>query len=99
MKLIADGLIPGLDTDVLPLVSSDLMILSKALTDMDVAHGPVTFSDLLTHSGGFEDKLTGLFTKEMEVEERGESLDPMPQRVRMPGEAYAYSNHGRFQTD
>lgn len=57
---------------------------------------PITMKDLMTHEPGFEDQVIGLFSHDPD------SIQPlstilrreMPARVRPPGQAPAYSNHG-----
>ncbi len=59
---------------------------------------PITLKDLMTHTPGFEDLVTGgrLFvSNKTDVIPLGENLkDKMPARVRPPGEFTAYSNYG-----
>jgi CubicO group peptidase (beta-lactamase class C family) len=57
---------------------------------------PVTLHHLLTHTPGFEDRLTGITTTDpAAVVPLPEALrKTLPSRVRPPGEAISYSNHG-----
>lgn len=95
MHAVRDHVIADLNENIFPIISDDINIGMKPQGDMDVPTGPVTLTDLLTHSGGFEDKLMGLFTKDIEEPaDQEEALIPFPSRVRKAKEAYAYSNHG-----
>lgn len=57
---------------------------------------PVTFHNLLTHTGGFDERLIGLAARSAsEVLPLGEYLAKrMPPRVMPPGDVISYSNHG-----
>jgi CubicO group peptidase (beta-lactamase class C family) len=57
---------------------------------------PVTIANLLTHTGGFDEKLTGMGTWDpAELIPLGEYLAAnMPPRVMPPGDQISYSNHG-----
>ncbi len=56
---------------------------------------PITLAHLLTHTAGFEDRVTGLFPRTSDLEPLGQWLaEHMPARVRPPGELTAYSNYG-----
>ncbi len=57
---------------------------------------PVTIANLLTHTGGFDEKLTGTGTWDpSELVPLGEYLAAnMPPRVMPPGDQISYSNHG-----
>lgn len=57
---------------------------------------PVTLHHLLTHTGGFEDRLIGLFTKEAKDMSTLEEYlkENVPKRVYTPGRLAAYSNYG-----
>lgn len=57
---------------------------------------PVTLHHLLTHTPGFEERLVGLGARPDEpVRQLSEVLArSMPARVRPPGQAVSYSNHG-----
>ncbi|WP_046529326.1 serine hydrolase domain-containing protein [Cellulomonas sp. FA1] len=83
MQLVEDGRV-DLDTDV------------EQYTGLDLGYErPVTLRDLLTHTGGFEERLTGLIGGEGTVPDLRASLvtDP-PQQVYAPGTTPAYSNYG-----
>jgi CubicO group peptidase (beta-lactamase class C family) len=57
---------------------------------------PITIRNLMTHTGGFEDRLVGLFSLDASsVKPYGEILSvDLPERVRPPGWVSSYSNHG-----
>jgi len=57
---------------------------------------PVTFDNLLTHTGGFDERFIGLAARSpAEILPLGDYLaQRMPSRVMPPGKAIAYSNHG-----
>ncbi len=57
---------------------------------------PVTLANLLTHTGGFDDRAIGIAARSpAEQVALGEYLRrSMPPRVRPPGEIYNYSSHG-----
>jgi CubicO group peptidase (beta-lactamase class C family) len=57
---------------------------------------PVTVQDLLDHTAGFEDRVIGTGARSAaDVPPLGQYLaDNMPDRIRPPGEVYAYSNYG-----
>ncbi|MDV2992476.1 MAG: putative D-alanyl-D-alanine carboxypeptidase [Chroococcidiopsis sp. SAG 2025] len=57
---------------------------------------PVTFDNLLTHTGGFDESFIGLAARNpAEILPLGDYLaQQMPPRVMPPGKAIAYSNHG-----
>lgn len=57
---------------------------------------PVTAAHLLTHTGGFDERLIGMAAaSEAEATPLGEYLAArMPPRVRPPGDVSSYSNHG-----
>ena len=57
---------------------------------------PITLAHLMTHTSGFEEKITGLTARGPEdIEPMGEYLATnMPARVRPPGEFTSYSNYG-----
>jgi CubicO group peptidase (beta-lactamase class C family) len=57
---------------------------------------PVTVANLLTHTGGFDERLTGTGVRSpSELAPLGQYLaDNMPPRVMPPGDAISYSNHG-----
>jgi len=57
---------------------------------------PITLAHLLTHTAGFEDRLTGKDARTpSDLEPLGQWLaEHMPARVRPPGELTAYSNYG-----
>ena len=57
---------------------------------------PVTIANLLTHTGGFDERLTGTGVRSpSELVPLGQYLaDNMPPRVMPPGDTISYSNHG-----
>lgn len=57
---------------------------------------PVTVANLLTHTGGFDERLTGTGVRSpSELAPLGQYLaDNMPPRVMPPGDNISYSNHG-----
>ena len=57
---------------------------------------PVTLANLLTHTGGFDDRAIGIAARNAQDQAPlGEYLArSMPPRVRPPGEMYNYSSHG-----
>jgi len=57
---------------------------------------PVTLENLLTHTGGFDDRAIGINAREpSRVIPLGPYLaERMPPRVNPPGEVYGYSSHG-----
>jgi CubicO group peptidase (beta-lactamase class C family) len=57
---------------------------------------PVTTAHLLTHTGGFDERVIGSFARTpSEVRPLGEYLaEHMPARVMPPGQVTSYSNHG-----
>ncbi|MDF9716701.1 beta-lactamase family protein [Nocardioides sp. ChNu-153] len=81
MQLVEDGAV-DLDTDVGEYVDVDL-------------ERPVTLRHLLTHTGGFEEKVAGLIRGPGETVDLRETLttDP-PEQVYEPGTVPAYSNYG-----
>lgn len=57
---------------------------------------PITVKHLMTHTPGFEDRIIGLFGSDPScLRPMSEILkEQLPERVRAPGTAAAYSNHG-----
>ena len=57
---------------------------------------PVTLRHLLTHTAGFEERITGTLARDADdVAPLGEHLsENVPARVRPPGEVTSYSNYG-----
>ncbi len=57
---------------------------------------PITMSNLMTHSGGLEDRIIGLFSLDSgSMKPYGELFTyDLPERVRPPGWVSSYSNHG-----
>ncbi len=57
---------------------------------------PITTANLMTHTGGLEDRIIGLFSLDPEsIKPYGEILSSdLPERVRPPGWVSSYSNHG-----
>ena len=87
MQLVEEGKL-DLDADV-----SDYL---TAFTVPATFAEPVTMSNLMGHTAGFEDRLIGLFARgPEELRPLGELLaQELPDRVRPPGQLAAYSNHG-----
>ncbi len=56
---------------------------------------PVTLRDIMTHSAGFEEYVTGLFAKDSSALRPLKEIlsEQMPARVRPPGKFSSYSNH------
>ncbi|MDN3241057.1 serine hydrolase domain-containing protein [Glycomyces tritici] len=86
MTLVDDGML-DLDTDV-----------NEYLDEAEVADTypgePITLRHLLTHTAGFEESVIGLLAGTGAGDRLEESMLELPERVRPPGEAYAYSNTG-----
>lgn len=57
---------------------------------------PITVANLMTHSGGLEDRIIGLFSLDSgSMKPYGELFTyDLPERVRPPGWVSSYSNHG-----
>lgn len=66
------------------------------LRDRASGAAPVTLRQLLTHTGGFDDRAIGMFAREASaVEPLGRYLARrMPPRTTAPGRSTRYSNHG-----
>lgn len=86
MTLVDDGTL-DLDTDV-----------NEYLDDAEVEDTypgqPITLRHLLTHTAGFEESVIGLLADSGAGDRLEESMLELPERVRPPGEVYAYSNTG-----
>lgn len=89
-------------TSVMQLVERGMLDLDEDvntyLNDIEIPDDydePVTLSDILTHSAGFEDHVIGLFgDSATDLRPLGEVLaEQLPDRVRPPGEVSSYSNH------
>ena len=89
-------------TSVMQLVERNLLELdadvNAYLEDLEIPDAydrPITLEDILTHSGGFEDHVIGLFGDGPEdLRPLGQILaEELPDRVRPPGEVSSYSNH------
>ena len=87
MQLVEDGRI-DLDADVNGYL--DTFQIPETYAE------PVTMAHLLTHTGGFDEKLLGTFAASPEdLRPLGDYLaEEMPARVMGPGEVTSYSNHG-----
>lgn len=87
MQLAERGLLE-LDEDVNKYVDAPRMDASLG--------GPVTLSHLLTHTGGFDERVMGTFAKDRSsvVPVARYLAEEMPRQVRAPGEFFQYSNHG-----
>ena len=86
MQLVEEGKL-DLDADV------------NRYLDLDVpdTHAePITTSDLMTHTAGFEEEFSALFVAERQdvLPMREFLIRNMPERVYPPGEYFAYSNYG-----
>ena len=62
----------------------------------DTYDEPITLAHLMTHTGGFEEYVTGLFTKDTDrlLPLQDILAHELPARVRPPGDVISYSNHG-----
>lgn len=85
MQLVEAGQV-GLDEPVTDLIDFDIP------TTFDE---PITLRHLLSHTAGFEERLSGLFLDpSQEVPPLGEVLADPPEQIFAPGTTPAYSNYG-----
>ncbi len=78
-------------------LEADVNTYLKQFRVPDAFGKPVTLTHLLTHTGGFEDRVLGLFQATDATDLKPLDLfleDQMPARIRPPGEVAAYSNWG-----
>ncbi|MGF1457207.1 MAG: serine hydrolase domain-containing protein [Alphaproteobacteria bacterium] len=78
-------------------LDADVNAYLKQFRVPDAFGAPVTVSNLLTHTGGFEDRVLGLFKATQATDLQPLDLfleDQMPARIRPPGQVAAYSNWG-----
>jgi len=87
MQLVEDGRID---------LHADVNQYLRGFQIPDTYPKPVTMAHLLTHTGGFDEKLLGTFAASPEdLRPLAPYLaDEMPRRVMGPGEVTSYSNHG-----
>ena len=86
MQLVEEGKL-DLDADVNRYLDFDVP---------DTHAEPITTSDLMTHTAGFEEEFSALFVAERQdvLPMREFLIRNMPERVYPPGEYFAYSNYG-----
>lgn len=70
--------------------------LDEALQIAPAFDQPVTLADLMHHSAGFEDRMTGIYMRDAAAlgTLSGFLASNQPERVRPPGEIISYSNYG-----
>ncbi len=68
----------------------------KGFAIPDTYQEPITLKHLMTHTAGFEDEVLGLFVQDSSAMKtmRDAIVTGLPRRVRPPGVAASYSNHG-----
>ncbi len=87
---------------VMQLVEQGQLDLDRNINDYlvdieipDTFEEPITMTHLMSHTPGFEDIVTGLFSEKLAMRPLDEVLKrQLPARVRPPGVHAAYSNHG-----
>lgn len=86
-QMVADGRLS---------LTADLRTGWPWLADRAPGPDPVTLAGLLTHTGGFDDRVVGMFARSVaEVTPLREYLQTaMPRRTSTPGQEVRYSNHG-----
>ena len=93
MQLVEEGLL-DLDRDVNEYL--DFEIPNQLEHGKKVEAGPITLRHLMSHTPGFEDYMTEVFTldKEEHLPLHEEMKETRPARIFHPGEVRAYSNYG-----
>ncbi len=77
-------------------INADVNTYTKGFRIPEAFGAPVTLANLLTHTGGFDDRFLGMAARTPEtLTPLGEYLaQRMPPRVMPPGHSMSYSNHG-----